>query len=168
MHAFHSSGYLQSKWMFDLSHASVIKVQCMSKWCNPLYWKVTNIKNDWTPFLSFVFHNDWLINHCWRLVRSMTPTFVVVIKVQCMSKWCNPLYWKVTNIKNDWTPFLSFVFHNDWLQNHCWRLVRSMTPTFVVVVSVLLPSCYHIGWDMPYLYIFVEEVTLLQINGREH
>ena len=43
-----------------------------------------------------------------------------------------------------------------------------MTPTFVVVVRVLLPSCCHIGWDMPYLYIFVEEVTLLQINGREH
>ena len=31
MHAFHSSRYLQSKWMFDLSHASMIKVQYMSK-----------------------------------------------------------------------------------------------------------------------------------------
>ena len=40
MHAFHSSWYLQPKWMFDLSHASMIKVQYMSKWYNPLYWKV--------------------------------------------------------------------------------------------------------------------------------
>ena len=39
MHAFHNSRYLQSKWMFDLSYASMIKVQYMSKWCNPLYWK---------------------------------------------------------------------------------------------------------------------------------
>ena len=37
MHAFHSSRYLQSKLMFDLSHSSMIKVQCMSKWSNPLY-----------------------------------------------------------------------------------------------------------------------------------
>ena len=44
MHAFHSSRYLQSKWMFDLSHASMIKVQYMSEWSNPLYWKVTSIQ----------------------------------------------------------------------------------------------------------------------------
>ena len=37
-----------------------------------------------------------------------------------------------------------------------------MTPKFVVIVSVLLPLCCHIGWGMPYLYIFVEgAVTLL-------
>ena len=36
MHAFHSSRHLQSKWMFDLSHALVIKAQYMWKWCNPL------------------------------------------------------------------------------------------------------------------------------------
>ena len=34
-----------------------------------------------------------------------------------------------------------------------------MTPIFVVVVSVLLPICCHIGWGMPYLGIFVEEVV---------
>ena len=44
MHAFHSSRYLQSKWMFVLSHASMINVQYMSKWCNPLYCKVTSIQ----------------------------------------------------------------------------------------------------------------------------
>ena len=37
MNASHSSRYLQSKGMFDLSHASMIKVQYMSKWCNPRY-----------------------------------------------------------------------------------------------------------------------------------
>ena len=36
-----------------------------------------------------------------------------------------------------------------------------MTPNFVVVVSVLLPICCHIGWGMPYLCIFVEEVVTL-------
>ena len=36
-----------------------------------------------------------------------------------------------------------------------------MTPSFVVFVSVLLPICCHIGWGMPYLCIFVEEVVTL-------
>ena len=36
-----------------------------------------------------------------------------------------------------------------------------MTPNFVVFVSVLLPICCHIGWGMPYLCIFVEEVVTL-------
>ena len=34
-----------------------------------------------------------------------------------------------------------------------------MTSNFVVVVSVLLPIRCHIGWGMPYLCIFVEEVV---------
>ena len=34
-----------------------------------------------------------------------------------------------------------------------------MTPTLVVVVSVLPPICCHIGWGMPYLCIFVKEVV---------
>ena len=36
-----------------------------------------------------------------------------------------------------------------------------MAPNFVVVVSVLLPTCCHIGWGMPYLCNFVEEVVTL-------
>ena len=36
-----------------------------------------------------------------------------------------------------------------------------MTPNFVVVVRVLLPICGHIGWDMSFLCIFVEEVVTL-------
>ena len=36
-----------------------------------------------------------------------------------------------------------------------------MTPIFAVVVSVLLQICGHIGWDMQYLCIFVEEVVTL-------
>ena len=36
-----------------------------------------------------------------------------------------------------------------------------MTPNFGVFVSALLPICGHIGWGMPYLCIFVEEVVTL-------
>ena len=36
-----------------------------------------------------------------------------------------------------------------------------MTPNFVVFVSVLLPICCHIGWGMPYLCVFVDEVVTL-------
>ena len=36
-----------------------------------------------------------------------------------------------------------------------------MAPNCVVFVSVLLPICCHIGWGMPYLCIFVEEVVTL-------
>ena len=57
------------------------------------------------------------------------------------------------------THFLSFVFHNDWLQNHCWLSLKSMTPNFVAVVSVLLPICGQICQGMPYMCIFVEEVV---------
>ena len=39
--------------------------------------------------------------------------------------------------------------------------IKSMAPNFVVVVSVLLPICCHIGWGMPYLCNFVEEVVTL-------
>ena len=59
------------------------------------------------------------------------------------------------------THFLSIVFHNDWLQNHCLLSAKGMTPNFVVFVSVLPPNCCHIGWAMPYLCIFVEEVVTL-------
>ena len=63
--------------------------------------------------------------------------------------------------KNDLNQFLSFEFSNGWLQNHCWISLKSMAPNFVVVVSVLLPICCHIGWGMPYLCNFVEEVVTL-------
>ena len=57
--------------------------------------------------------------------------------------------------------FLSFLFHNGWLQNHYWLSVKGMTPNFVVFVSVLLPFGCHIGWGMPYLCIFVDEDGML-------
>ena len=67
---------------------------------------------------------------------------------------------------------LSFVFHNDWLQNHCLLPLKSMTPNFVAVVSVLLPICGQMFQGMPYLCIFVEEVVPLlgamTDNGCEH
>ena len=65
---------------------------------------------------------------------------------------------KSHTFKNDWNPFLSFVFHNDWLQNHPWLSLKSMTPNFEAVVSVLLPICGQICQGMPYMCIFVEEV----------
>ena len=59
------------------------------------------------------------------------------------------------------TLFLSFVFHNDRLQNHCWHSVKSMAPNCVVFVSSLFPICCHIGWGMPCLCIFVDEIVTL-------
>ena len=56
------------------------------------------------------------------------------------------------------------------IETHFYRLYFIMTgskiiagssskvPNFVVVASVLLPICCHIGSGMPYLCIFVEEV----------
>ena len=37
-----------------------------------------------------------------------------------------------------------------------WLSRKSMTPNFVVVVSVLLQICCHIGSGMPYVCIFVD------------
>ena len=68
---------------------------------------------------------------------------------------------KSQTFKNDLNPFLSFEFHNDWLQNHCWLSLKSMAHNFVVVVCVLLPLYCHIGSGMPYMCIFVEEVVPL-------
>ena len=36
-----------------------------------------------------------------------------------------------------------------------------MTPSFVVVVNVLMSVCCHIGLGMPYLNILVEETVAL-------
>ena len=57
--------------------------------------------------------------------------------------------------------FLSILFHNDWLQNHCWLSFKSIAPNFVAVVNVLLPICCHIGLGMPNLRIFVEYIVAL-------
>ena len=51
-------------------------------------------------------------------------------------------------------PIIIVLFHNDLLQKHCWLSRKSMTPNFIVVVSVLLQICCHIGSGMPYLWIF--------------
>ena len=37
-------------------------------------------------------------------------------------------------------------------------IIAGSQSNFVVVVSVLLPMCCHIGLGMPHLCIFVEEV----------
>ena len=41
------------------------------------------------------------------------------------------------------------------------NIIKSMTTNFLVVGSDLLPICCRLGWDMPYLCFFVEEVVML-------
>ena len=77
MHAFHSYRYLQSKWMFDLSHALMIKVQYMSKWHNPLYWKVTSIQK-------------WLND--FYLLYSIVARFKIIAGSQAKVKVWNPIF----------------------------------------------------------------------------
>ena len=38
---------------------------------------------------------------------------------------------------------------------------KSMTPNFVVFASVLLPIYCHIGSELPYMFIFVEDDVAL-------
>ena len=69
------------------------------------------------------------------------------------------------------THFINCIL--EWLApNHCWLSAKGMTSDFVVLVSVLLPICCHIGCGMPYLCISDEKVvTLLGAitdNGCEH
>ena len=52
---------------------------------------------------------------------------------------------KAQSFKNDLNPFLSFVLHNDRLQDHCWLSVKIMTRNFVVIVKVLVPSYCHMA-----------------------
>ena len=67
---------------------------------------------------------------------------------------------------NNLNPFLLLIFKNDWLQNHCWLLFKSMTPSCIVVINVLLPIWCHISSGMPYLRIFVEKnVKSMQRSG---
>ena len=84
-----------------------------------------------------------------------------MVKVQKVPNGLTLYTEKSQPFKTDCDRFLSFVFHNDWLQNHCWLLVKCITPNFVVVVSVLLPICCHIGSGVPYLCIYVENVVVL-------
>ena len=62
-------------------------------------------------------------------------------------------------------PFLSFVFQNDCLQNHCWLSLNCTEPNFVAVVGVLLPICGQICQGMPYMCIFVEELIYMNISN---
>ena len=90
----------------------------------------------------------------------------ILVKFQLFKYSTNPNGWtlyteKSQTFKNDWNPFLWFVFHNDWLQNHRWFSLRKMAPNFEAVFSVLLQICSQIYRGMPYLCIFVEEVVPL-------
>ena len=68
---------------------------------------------------------------------------------------------KSRTFKNDWNPFLSFVFHNDWLQNHRWFSFQEMAPNFEAVFIVFLQTCSQIYRGMPYSCIFVQEFVPL-------
>ena len=68
---------------------------------------------------------------------------------------------KSQTFKNDWNPFLSFVFHNDWLQILRWFSLQKMAPNFEAAASVLLQICGQICRGMPYPCIFVEEAVPL-------
>ena len=73
-----------------------------------------------------------------------------MVKAQCNSEWFNPLLLKVhKHSKMIKPPFLLFVFHNDWLQNHCWLSFKSKKPDFEVILA------------RPYLRIFVEDIVTL-------
>ena len=63
--------------------------------------------------------------------------------------------------KNDWNHFLSFVFHNNWLQYHRWFSLQNMAPNFEAVFSVLPQMCSQIYQGMQYTCIFVKEVVTL-------
>ena len=49
---------------------------------------------------------------------------------------------------------------------------QSVRGPFVVVVSVLLPVCRHIGWGMPYLCILLKKLSRYKVqlltNGCDH
>ena len=67
----------------------------------------------------------------------------ILVMFQWFKYSTNPNGWtlyteKSQTFKNDWNPFLWFVFHNDWLQNHRWFSLRKMAPNFEAVFSVLL------------------------------
>ena len=92
--------------------------------------------------------------------------YFILVTLQWFKYSTNPnvstLYtWKVNNVQIDWNPFLSFVFHNDRLQNHRWFSLPKMAPNFEVVVSVLLQICGRICKGMPYPCNFAEEVVPL-------
>ena len=92
--------------------------------------------------------------------------FFILDTLQCFKYSSNPngstLYTeKSQTFKNDRNPFLSFVFNNDWLQNHRWFSLQKMAPNIEAVVSVLLQICGQTCRGMPYPCIFVEEVVPL-------
>ena len=90
MHAFNSSRYLQSKWMFLLSQVWFIKVQYMSKRYNPLYWKVTNIQR---CFLKTSVSNGIIYTKYTQNPHIIEPPFNIATQSAtytvkaCVSSW---------------------------------------------------------------------------------
>ena len=84
-----------------------------------------------------------------------------MVKVQYKSKWFNPLYWKITNVKRRLKPIV-IVCIQEWpAPKSSLILPLKMAPNFEAVFGVLLQIYGQIFRGMPYLCIFVEEVVPL-------
>ena len=64
----------------------------------------------------------------------------ILVTLQCFKYSTNPngsshFTEKSQTLKNDWNPFLSFEFYNDWLQNLRWFSLQKNAPNFEAVVS---------------------------------
>ena len=68
MHAFHSSRHLQPNGCFISVTLQWFKYSANPNGSTLYTEKSQTFKNDWNPFLSFVFHIDWLQNHRWLSV----------------------------------------------------------------------------------------------------
>ena len=65
MHAFHISRHLHQNGCFILVTLQWFKYSANPNGSTLYTEKSQTFKNDWNPFLSFVFHIDWLQNHRW-------------------------------------------------------------------------------------------------------
>ena len=94
MHAFRSSRYLQLKWMFDLSHASM-KSTMQVQMVQPSIQKVTNIQNmiETQYYCLYSLMTGWK-NYCWLSVKTMARNFVIaasfLLLICCHIGWGMP------------------------------------------------------------------------------
>ena len=87
---------------FNLSHASMIKVQYMSKWCNPLYWKVTNIQK-WLKLIFIFCIPSWL-----------APKSLLALSQKYDNLFCSCCQCFTSNLLSYWLGYAISV-------HLCWR-----------------------------------------------
>ena len=70
------------------------------------------------------------------------------------------------------TYFYRLYYIINWLQKHCWLSVKSMTPTFVVVVSIFIQFVDILAGVCHICAFLLKNLSrykvLLLINGCEH